>query len=116
MLPDDARADDIRPGEVRPVAPRAHAAHPTWWKAPLLASVAGLPFLVLVHRSFWSEDGVDAFKAAFYVSAGLLALSWALPHRRSLRTPRLLAAGAGLGCVGLLMLFTLLVSAAMAGI
>jgi hypothetical protein len=78
--------------------------------------VAGLPFLVLVHRSFWPQDGVDVFKGAFCGSVVLLALSWVLPHRRSLSTPRLLAAGAGLGCVALPVLFALLVSATMSGI
>ncbi|GGV13363.1 hypothetical protein GCM10010260_60530 [Streptomyces filipinensis] len=81
-----------------------------------MASLVGLPFLVLEYRWFRSEDGIGAFGGAFYWSVGLLALSWVLPHRRSLRTPRVLAAGAGLGCVLLPMLFALALGAALSGI
>ncbi|WP_191876636.1 hypothetical protein [Streptomyces filipinensis] len=105
MLP-----DDIRPNNVQP------RLHRTWWRAPLVASLVGLPFLVLEYRWFRSEDGIGAFGGAFYWSVGLLALSWVLPHRRSLRTPRVLAAGAGLGCVLLPMLFALALGAALSGI
>ncbi|MEU2711420.1 hypothetical protein [Streptomyces sp. NPDC007205] len=80
-----------------------------------MASLLGLPFLVLEYKWFRSEDGVGSFGGAFYWSVGLLALSWAPPHRRSLRIPRVLAAGAGLGCVLLPMLFALALGAAMAG-
>ncbi|MEU5539501.1 hypothetical protein [Streptomyces sp. NPDC020362] len=97
--------DDVRP----------HITHRTWWKAPLVASLLALPFLVLEYNWFRSEDGVGAFGGVFYWSVGLLALSWALPHRRPLRTPRVLAAGAGLGCVLLPMLFALALGAALTG-
>ncbi|WP_189959948.1 hypothetical protein [Streptomyces alanosinicus] len=79
-----------------------------------MASLLGLPFLVLEYAWFRSEDGIGAFGGVFYWSVGLLALSWAPPYRRSLRTPRVLAAGAGLGCVLLPMLFALALGAALA--
>ncbi|MEU3841462.1 hypothetical protein AB0E88_15695 [Streptomyces sp. NPDC028635] len=96
--------------DLRPPTP-----HPTWWRAPLVASLCGLPFLVLEYWWFRSEDGIGALGGIFYWAVGLLALSWTLPHRRSLRTPRMLAAGAGLGCVLLPMLFALMLGVAMAG-
>ncbi|MFI9810150.1 hypothetical protein ACIHEJ_38655 [Streptomyces sp. NPDC052301] len=102
--------DDTQPNDVPP-----RLAHRTWWRTPAVASLIGLPFLVLEFRWFRSEDGLGAFGGVFYWSCGLLALSWALPHRRSLRTPRMLAAGAGLGCVLLPMLFALALGAALAG-
>lgn len=80
-----------------------------------MASLAGGPFLVLEYRWFASEDGVGSLGGIFSWAVGLLALSWALPHRRSLRTPRVPAAGAGLGCVLLPMLFALMLGMAMAG-
>ncbi|MFF7359086.1 MULTISPECIES: hypothetical protein [Streptomyces] len=80
-----------------------------------MATLVALPFLVLEYRWFRSEDGIGAFGGVFYWSVGLLAFSWALPHRRSLRTPRFLAAGAGLGCVLLPMLFALALGAALSG-
>ncbi|MFJ4580066.1 hypothetical protein [Streptomyces echinatus] len=111
MSPEAMRPDAERPQDQPP-----RLAHRTWWKAPLVASLIALPFLVLEYKWFRSEDGVDAFGGAFYWSVGLLAVSWALPHRRSLRTPRALAAGAGLGCVLLPMTFALALGAAMSGI
>lgn len=99
-------SDNVRPGST----------HLTWWKVPLTASLLGLPFLVLEYSWFRSEDGIGAFGGVFYWSIGLLALSWTLPHHRSLRIPRMLAAGAGLGCVLLPMLFALALGAALAGI
>ncbi|MFI1370206.1 hypothetical protein [Streptomyces griseochromogenes] len=103
MLPDDVQPNDTR----------TRLAHPTWWKTPLVASLLGLPFLVLEYHWFRSQDGLDALGGVFYWSTGLLALSWALPHRRSLRTPRILTAGAGLGCILLPILFALALGAAM---
>ncbi|MFF7754978.1 hypothetical protein ACFZCP_38425 [Streptomyces sp. NPDC007971] len=80
-----------------------------------MTSLLGLPFLVWEYIWFRSEDGLGALGGIFYWSAGLLTLSWALPHRRALRTPRMLAAGAGLGCVLLPILFALALGAAMNG-
>ncbi|MER6028765.1 hypothetical protein [Streptomyces sp. NPDC001851] len=102
--------DDMRPDDAAP-----RPGHRTWWKAPLVASLLGLPFLVLEYIWFRSEDGVGAFGGALYWSVGLLALSWALPHHRYLRIPRMLAAGAGLGCVLLPMLLALALGAALSG-
>ncbi|MFF4398324.1 MYXO-CTERM sorting domain-containing protein [Streptomyces sp. NPDC001480] len=71
--------------------------HATWWKAPLVASLLGLPFLALEYRWFGSHHETGAFGGVLYWACGLLALAWLLPRRRSLRTSRILAAGAGLG-------------------
>jgi hypothetical protein len=42
------------------------------------------------------------------------AIAWALPHRRSLRMLPMTAAGAGLGCALLPVLFAMLMAMAMA--
>ncbi len=76
---------------------RTSARHATWWKAPLVASSLGLPFLALEYRWFASHHETGAFGGVLYWACGLLAFAWLLPHRRALRTSRMLAAGAGLG-------------------
>ncbi|MEV0174377.1 hypothetical protein AB0I00_25045 [Streptomyces sp. NPDC050803] len=90
------------------------AAHPTWWKAPLLATIPGLPLLVLEFALMWPEDGLGYLGGTFYWATGLLALAWALPHRRSLQAPRMLAAGAGLLCAVLPLLLMVMMAMAMA--
>nr|BFD83787.1 hypothetical protein StreXyl84_31880 [Streptomyces sp. Xyl84] len=95
--------------------PRPGAAHPTWWKAPFAATVIGLPFLVWEYCWFSSGDGAGSFGGILYWACGLLALAWVLPHRRSVRTARVLTAGAGLGCALLPgMMAVLLVGAVVA--
>ncbi|MGC0330757.1 hypothetical protein RKD23_003747 [Streptomyces sp. SAI-170] len=100
--------DDMSPPPARP-----GTAHPTWWRTPLVASAFGLPCLVLEYFWFRSEDGAGAFGGILYWAAGLLAVAWLLPHRRSLRAPRMLAAGAGLGCALLPVLFALALGVAL---
>jgi hypothetical protein len=70
--------------------------HATWWRAPLVASSLGLPFLFLEYRWFASHGETGAFGGVLHWACGLLALAWLLPHRRALRTTRAVAAGAGL--------------------
>ncbi|MEV3966928.1 hypothetical protein AB0K68_02055 [Streptomyces sp. NPDC050698] len=94
--------------------PPPRAAHPTWWRAPLVATLFGLPFLVLEYRWFAAQDGPGAFSGVLFWAAGLLALAWVLPHRRSLRGLRLAAAGTGLGCALLPVMFAMLLGAAVA--
>jgi hypothetical protein len=89
-------------------------AHPTWWRAPLVASLLGVPCLVWEFFWFRSQDGVGAFGGILYWASGLLVLAWLLPHRRSLRAPRMGAAVAGLGCAMLPVLFALALGAALA--
>ncbi|MFD5336319.1 hypothetical protein [Streptomyces hawaiiensis] len=47
-------------------------------------------------------------------ATGLLVLAWVLPHRRSLRGLRIAAAGTGLGCALLPVMFAVLLGVAMA--
>ncbi|GEC08139.1 hypothetical protein SSP24_57940 [Streptomyces spinoverrucosus] len=79
-----------------------------------MASSLGLPFLVLEYNWFAAHDGPGAFGGVLYWSLALLALAWALPHRPALRTTRVVAAGAGLGCALLPVLFALALGAALA--
>lgn len=90
---------------------RTAARHATWWRAPLVASSLAVPFLLLEYRWFASEGESGAFSGVLYWSFGLLAFSWLLPHRRSLRTPRMLAAGVALG-LSLLPLLWVMVAVA----
>jgi hypothetical protein len=101
MLPDDVPSSSA-------------TAHRTWWRAPLVASLFGLPLLALEYSWFASEDGPGAFGGILYWATGLLLLAWVLPHRRSLRGVRTAAAVTGLGCALLPMAFAILLGAAMA--
>ncbi|MFF3940853.1 hypothetical protein [Streptomyces phaeofaciens] len=95
--------------------PLPPTSHPTWWRAPLVASALGLPVLALEYGVVRAHDGMDQYGAVIHGALALFALAWVLPHRRSLRTPRLLAAGAALTVtvlpVGLLLLLGALLSA-----
>ncbi|WP_157852740.1 hypothetical protein RFN58_22105 [Streptomyces iakyrus] len=95
-------------------APSSPAAHRTWWRAPLVATLPGLPLLALEYRWFAAQDGPGAFSGVLFWAAGLIALAWVLPHRRSLRGLRITAAGTGLGCALLPVMFAVLLGAAMA--
>ncbi|MFB7598862.1 hypothetical protein [Streptomyces sp. NPDC056160] len=103
-MPDNDNDDGLPP----------RGAHPTWWKAPFAATVLGLPFLVWEYRWFASGDGVGSFGGVLYWACGLLAVAWVLPHRRAVRTARVLTAGAGLGCALLPGLMAMLLIGAMA--
>ncbi|WP_128433992.1 hypothetical protein [Streptomyces cyaneus] len=83
---------------------RPRDADPTWWKAPLVATVPGLPLLVWEFVS-GAEGALGVLGGAVYWAAGLLALAWALPNRRSARTLRVTAAWAGLFCAMFPVLF-----------
>jgi hypothetical protein len=79
--------NDLRPSDT----------DPTWWKAPLVATVPGLP-LLLAEFLMGAEKALGAIGGAVYWGFGLFVLAWALPHRRSVRTLRVTAAVAGLVC------------------
>ncbi|MFI9150903.1 hypothetical protein [Streptomyces sp. NPDC053367] len=100
--------------DLPPSTPRPATAHPTWWRAPLVASAFGVPCLMLEYFWFRSQDGVGAFGGILYWASALLVLAWLLPHRRSLRAPRMIAAGAGAGCAMLPVLFALALGVAFA--
>ena len=88
--------------------PPLRTPHPTWWKAPLVASAPGLPLLAMEYAVIRAHDGMDQYGGVIYWALALYVLAWALPHRRTFRTPRALAAGAALVItvlpVGLLLL------------
>ncbi|MFC5219179.1 hypothetical protein [Streptomyces coerulescens] len=95
MIADDAQGD---------------AYHPTWWKAPLVATVPGLPILVFEYVLLGAEDGLGFLGGAVYWAFGLLVLSWVLPHRRSLQPLRVTAAVSGLGCAVLPLVMLVLLA------
>ncbi|MFE5795408.1 hypothetical protein ACFQ8C_22930 [Streptomyces sp. NPDC056503] len=66
---------------------RAHH-DPTWWKAPLAATLPGLPLLVGEFAFFAAEGYTSGFETMIALAAVLLALAWVPPYRRSLRTLR----------------------------
>ncbi|MFC9430081.1 hypothetical protein [Streptomyces sp. NPDC056987] len=87
--------------------PQLHAAHATWWKAPMVATLPGLPLLVGESCMFFADGHTGGMEILITAAMLSLALAWLLPHRRSLRVPRILAAGAALG-IALLPLALLL--------
>ncbi|MFE9676960.1 hypothetical protein ACFYO5_22885 [Streptomyces sp. NPDC006259] len=96
-------------------ANRLHSTHQTWWKAPLIASLLGLPLLWLEYGAVRSHGAMGQYGGWIHTPLALLALAWALPHRRSLRTLRVVAACAALVVtvlpVAFLMVVIVLVSA-----
>ncbi|MFE5920841.1 hypothetical protein [Streptomyces sp. NPDC056468] len=89
-------------------------AHPTWWRAPSVATLLALPLLVWEYGMFRADGYTSGIEVMILWGFALLAIAWALPHRRSLRTLRMAAAGAGLGCALLPVLFAVLMAMAMA--
>jgi len=92
-----------------------HEPHRTWWRAPFVASVFGLPVLATEYALVRHHHGMGQYGGMFYAAMALYALAWVLPHRLSFRMPRILAAGAALLItlfpVGLLVLLAAMVSA-----
>ncbi|MEU8990972.1 hypothetical protein AB0C98_31990 [Streptomyces sp. NPDC048558] len=88
-------------------------AHPTWWRAPSAATLLGLPLLVWEYGMFRADGCTSGIEVMILWGFALLAIAWALPHRRSLRMLRTTAAGAGLGCAFLPVLFAMLMAVAM---
>ncbi|MFJ8592232.1 hypothetical protein [Streptomyces sp. NPDC093598] len=88
------------------------AAHRTWWRAPLVTTLLGLPVLAWEYGWFRSHDGPGAFGGVLYWASGLLLLAWVLPRRRCPRGLRGAVAGAGLGCALLPLTFAILLGAA----
>jgi hypothetical protein len=89
-------------------------AHETWWRAPLLASVLGLPLLVWEYSLFRADGYTSGIETVIWSAMLLVVVSWALPHRRSFRTLRTVTAGTAIGCAFLPLLFAVLLGAAMA--
>lgn len=77
--------------------PRTHAhSDPTWWKAPLVATLPGLPLLVGGFATFWADGYTSGFEILLTLAGVLLAMAWLLPHRRALRWLRAAAASTAL--------------------
>ncbi|MEU9337756.1 hypothetical protein AB0D49_32100 [Streptomyces sp. NPDC048290] len=98
--------------DLRPLDPPA--GHPTWWRAPLVASVVAGPLLVAEYALFVRDGGGSPLGVWIYGGALMLLVSWGLPRRASLRSARRAAAGAGLGCALLPVLFAVLFGLAIA--
>ncbi|MEU3992460.1 hypothetical protein OG301_36980 [Streptomyces platensis] len=88
--------------------------HATWWKTPLVASLPGLPALVWEYMTFRADGYTSGIEMAVVIAMVLLAGSWILPHRRSVRGLRMAAAGTALGLAMLPLLYAILLGAAMA--
>jgi hypothetical protein len=61
-----------------------------------VASALGLPLLALEYSAIRAQAGMGQYGAVLYWALALFAVAWALPHRRSFRTFRILASGAAL--------------------
>ncbi|MBT2387695.1 hypothetical protein [Streptomyces sp. ISL-11] len=84
---------------------------PSWWAAPLTASLLAVPPLAgeyaLYHRDGYGQN-------VLLVSLLLLVCAWALPHHRSLRALRVIVAVAAVGLSLLPIGFAVLLGLAMA--
>ncbi|MFF5424512.1 MULTISPECIES: hypothetical protein [unclassified Streptomyces] len=81
-------------------------ADPTWWKAPLFATLPGLPLMVGLFALFATEGGLTPL---LVLAPTLLTASWLLPHHRRYRLTRTTTAALSLAlallpfAMGLLM-------------
>ncbi|GAA4914840.1 hypothetical protein GCM10023237_38840 [Streptomyces coeruleoprunus] len=80
-----------------------------------MVSLPTVPLLVWEYLTFRAEGYTSGFETMVVLAAVLLAVSWLLPHRRSLRGLRFLAAGAAFTLALLPLLLVALMAAAMAG-
>ena len=64
------------------------AADPTWWTAPVVATLFGLPLLVWECSMFGVDSHTGTLDVMVYGGLAVLAIAWALPHRRSARMLR----------------------------
>jgi len=116
MPPPPPAAGGMNPMTTEPGVPKPSAHHRrTWWKAPFVASVAGLPLLAMEYAVIRAHDGMDQYGAVLYCALALLTTAWLLPRRRSTRTLRMVTSCLGLVCVLLPLTFALLLGAALAG-
>ncbi|MFJ1811281.1 MULTISPECIES: hypothetical protein [unclassified Streptomyces] len=79
-----------------------------------MASALGLPVLALEYSAIRAQAGMGQYGAVLYWTLAPFALAWALPHRRSFRTFRILTAGAALVITLLPMTLLLLLSVMLA--
>ncbi|MBT2418677.1 hypothetical protein J7F01_41570 [Streptomyces sp. ISL-22] len=86
---------------------------PRWWRAPFVATLVGLPVLAWEY-ALWGANTAAVLGGVVCWALVLLALAWALPHRRSARMLRVTAAVAGVVCVCLPLLVVVLMAMAMA--
>ncbi|WP_158983541.1 hypothetical protein [Streptomyces sp. NRRL F-5193] len=86
---------------------------PTWWKAPLMATLPGLPLLVGEFAFFGADGYTSGIEVILTLAAVFLVLAWFPPYRRSLRVPRILLASASLFLVAAPLVLALLMGIAM---
>ncbi|MFD5029971.1 hypothetical protein ACFWM0_06010 [Streptomyces sp. NPDC058405] len=92
---------------------RLPVAHRTWWKAPMAATLPGLPLLVGELSMFYSEGYTSGIEIGILLGVALLAVAWLLPHRRSMRGLRMMTAGGALALAILPLLYAVLLGVAM---
>ncbi|MGX5186406.1 hypothetical protein ACWKT5_27460 [Streptomyces avermitilis] len=80
-----------------------------------MASALGLPVLALEYSVIRAQAGMGQYGAVLYWALALFAVAWALPHRRSFRTFRVLTAGAALVITLVPVTLLLLLGAMLAG-
>lgn len=93
--------------------PQLNDSHASWWKAPLAASLPGLPLLAWEFGLFQST-GTSGINKLILTGFCLFALAWFLPRRQSLRTLRTAISCTALGFAVLPLVLALLLTAAMA--
>ncbi|MGW9214164.1 hypothetical protein ACWGR4_45365 [Embleya sp. NPDC055664] len=72
--------------------------HDTWWLAPMLTSVIGVPLVVWEFGVLVVGDAGGFLEFVVRAAAVLFVIAWTLPHTRANRGIRMTTAGGGLGC------------------
>lgn len=110
-----AGAGEVAPMTTYDATPQRRADHPTWWRIPLVASAPGLPVLAMEYSAVRAHAAMGEYGGALCTALALFAVAWVLPHRRSFRTLRILAATAALLVTLLPVVLLLLLAALLSG-
>ncbi|MFI1586080.1 hypothetical protein [Embleya sp. NPDC020630] len=72
--------------------------HETWWLAPMLTSVIGVPLVVCEFVALVVRDVGGFLEFVIWAAAVLFVIAWTLPHTRANRGIRMTTAVGGLVC------------------
>ncbi|MFJ8634942.1 hypothetical protein [Streptomyces sp. NPDC093568] len=88
------------------------AGDPRWWRAPLVATLLGLPVLAWEY-TLWGANLFGVLGGTAGWAFVLLALAWLIPRRRSARMLRATVATAAVVCALLPLLLVVMIAVVM---